>query len=197
MNADHPPIIMDKNLVGLDSLMRDGNIILALRDKINRDALSSLLALAEMKMGSIAEGRSVKKRIFNILVECLQNVANHAELIEGRTEVSTILVLAKEQGDYVIITGNPVRKDQVDNVIGKIEDVNGIGHQNVREEYMRMLDKSEYSAKGGAGLGLIDIYKRSGQPLEYDISPINEEYAILTLKVRIGTKDKKEKAEQG
>ena len=88
MNADHAPIIMAKNLVGLDSLMRDGNIILALRDKINRDAISSLLTLAEMKMGSIEEGRSVKKRIFNILVECLQNVANHAELVKGQTEVS-------------------------------------------------------------------------------------------------------------
>ena len=97
----------------------------------------------------------------------------------------------------MIITGNPVRKDQLDTVIGKIEDVNDIGHQNVREEYMRMLDKSEYSAKGGAGLGLIDIYKRSGKPLEYDISPINDEYAVLTLKVRIAASVKKEKAEQG
>lgn len=187
---------MDDKIVGLDSFMRDGNIILALRDRISADSLSGLLALAEMKMGNVAEGRSIKKKIFNILVECLQNVANHSEPVDNGSEINTILVLARENEDYVVITGNPVRTDQVDGLIERIESVNSIGQENVRQEYMRMLDKSEYSAKGGAGLGLIDIYKRSGQALEYDVSPINREYAILTLKVRISTSGKKEKAEQ-
>lgn len=176
--------------------MRDGNIILALRDRISTDSLSGLLALAELKMGTVSEGRSIKKKIFNILVECLQNVANHSEPVANESEINTILVLAQEEQDYVVITGNPVRTDQVDSLIERIESVNSIGQENVREEYMRMLDKSEYSAKGGAGLGLIDIYKRSGQALEYDVSPINKDYAILTLKVRIAARGKKEKAEQ-
>jgi hypothetical protein len=41
------------------------------------------------------------------------------------------------------------------------------------------------SAKGGGGLGFIDIAKKSGQKLEYNIEKVDDTYAFFTLIVKI------------
>jgi len=44
------------------------------------------------------------------------------------------------------------------------------------------------SKKGGGGLGLIDIARRSGQKLQYKIREIDNDYSFFTLTVKISKK---------
>ena len=57
----------------------------------------------------------------------------------------------------------------------------------MREIYSQKLGTSEYSAKGGAGLGLLDIYKKSGRKLEYQIQPIDENISFLSLHITVAS----------
>ena len=41
------------------------------------------------------------------------------------------------------------------------------------------------SVKGGGGLGLIDIARKSGEKLQYNIREINESFSFFTLTVKI------------
>lgn len=174
-------------ILDLDKMMTENSIILAFRDTINQDTLDGLYSIAEWRMESMESERSVKKRIFNILIECLQNVVNHGE--SNVKEVGPLVALAKENGQYVIFTANPIDSENLRKFEEKVELVNEIDHTDIRKVYSEKLGEAEFSAKGGAGLGLLDIYKKSGNKLEYEVNEIKEGVSLLTLKIRVASKD--------
>jgi hypothetical protein len=47
------------------------------------------------------------------------------------------------------------------------------------------LNNGELSEKGGGGLGLIDIAKKSRNKLQYSFREIDEDYSFFTLTVKI------------
>ena len=175
------------NILDLDKMMTENSIILAFRDTINQDTLDGLYSIAEWRMESMESERSVKKRIFNILIECLQNVVNHGE--SDVEEVGPLVALAKENGQFVIFTANPIDNRNLGKFKEKVELINGIDQADIRRVYSEKLSKAEFSAKGGAGLGLLDIYKKSGNKLEYEVNEVKEGVSLLTMKIRVATKD--------
>ena len=44
-----------------------------------------------------------------------------------------------------------------------------------------MLSTSEFSNKGGAGLGLIEMAKKTGNKLDYDFVPLDNDYSYFIL----------------
>ena len=173
----------DHGILNLGKMMTDNSIILAFRDDINMETLDGLYSITEWRMEYMDSERSVKKRIFNILVECLQNVVNHA--ITEVKEYGPIVALAKENGQFVIITANQIDDENLSRFETKVSAVNSIDQKDIRKIYSEKLSNAEFSAKGGAGLGLLDIYKKSGHKLEYETHEIKQGLYMLTVKIRI------------
>jgi hypothetical protein len=169
----------------IDRMMSENELILAYRDHINEETIQQLLSITELKLVQSVEEKKLRKRVFHILVECLQNVVNHSAQNESDREVPSILLLSKHENEFFIITGNRIENDQIERLTQKIEEINSWSHDDMRDIYSKKLDKSQYSAKGGAGLGLIDIYKRSGKKLKYQVEPINDEISFLSLHITV------------
>ena len=51
----------------------------------------------------------------------------------------------------------------------------------IREVYRQMLSNSEFSDKGGAGLGLIEMAKKTGNKLDYDFISLDKNYSYFIL----------------
>ena len=51
--------------------------------------------------------------------------------------------------------------------------------------YKQQIKSGSLSDRGGAGLGLIDIARKTGKKLEYQFLTLNEEYLYFILKVEI------------
>lgn len=173
--------------IDIDKMMSDHELLLAYRDQISELTVQQLLALTELKLAQSGEEKKLRKRIFNILVECLQNVVNHSvqETIEDRTAAS-LLLIGRHDSEFFIITGNRISNDSIVFIEQRISEINAWEHSEMREIYSTKLGKSEYSDKGGAGLGLLDIYKRSGKKLRYTIQKIDDRVSFLSLHVNIG-----------
>ena len=56
---------------------------------------------------------------------------------------------------------------------------------NVKQLYKTVLTEGKFSDAGGAGLGLIDIGRKSSEPLEYGFIPFSENYSFFSLNVKI------------
>lgn len=170
----------------IDRMMSDHELVLAYRDQITEFTVQQLLALTELKLAQSGEEKKLRKRIFNILVECLQNVVNHSaqETIEDRISAS-LLLIGRHDSEFFIITGNRICNDRIESIEKKISEINAWNHSDMREIYSTKLDNSQYSEKGGAGLGLLDIYKRSGQKLRYTIQKVDERVSFLSLHINI------------
>ena len=55
----------------------------------------------------------------------------------------------------------------------------------LREYYVNTLSNESFSDKGGGGLGMIDIARKSGQKFEYSFTPINNIYSFFSLIIKI------------
>ena len=72
-----------------------------------------------------------------------------------------------------------------ENLTGKINKVNDLNREELKAYYKQVLNNGEISDKGGGGLGFIDIAKKSGEKLVYNIREIDENYSFFTLTVKI------------
>ncbi len=172
----------------IDRMMSENELLLAYRDHITESTVQQLLSITELKLVQSGEDKKLRKRVFNILVECLQNIVNHAEQT-NEDSVASLLLIGRHNSDFFIVTGNRIRNSKISALEAKIEEINSWDHSDMREIYSSKLGKSEYSEKGGAGLGLLDIYKRSGRKLKYTIQPVNDEVSFLSFHISIGAED--------
>ncbi len=67
----------------------------------------------------------------------------------------------------------------------KLEHINTLDKEGLKGYYKELIKSSEISDKGGAGLGFVDIARKSGQKLEFDFEKVNEEYSFFSFKTKI------------
>jgi hypothetical protein len=186
LNQKTTPLSYVDQYFDIDHMMSENELLLAYRDHITEATVQQLLSITEMKLIQSGEEKKLRKRVFNILVECLQNIVNHADIDDNSDkDVASLLLMGRHEDNFFIITGNKILNSKVPSLQRKIAEINEIDHNDMREVYSNKLGKSTYSEKGGAGLGLLDIYRRSRSKLEYNIDSVDEEISFLSLHITI------------
>lgn len=165
--------------------MKDRNSILSYSGSLNGELIASLLQLVENKLKEEGISRKPKRNLINILIECLQNIFYHSERIEDeRSEKGHCLfVLGKEADAYFIRAGNYIQNNKVPSLQGKLQKIEPMSSTELHSYYLEVLDRGEISPKGGAGLGVIKIYREANQNVEYDFEEIDKDYTFFSMQV--------------
>lgn len=169
--------------------MDKNNILLSYKGDVTSELLTSILDIIESKMDNMQEKPQLRKKVYIVLVELLQNLYHHMHdpSSESNTKLTdkAIFLIGKEQNLYKVITGNYIKNDTVPMLKKKMDEINALSPEEVKEQYKRILSNGQMSDKGGGGLGMIDIARRTGKPLLYDFVPINNSFSFFTLNVVI------------
>tara|TARA_B100000809_G_scaffold93609_1_gene92218 strand:+ start:1404 stop:1916 length:513 start_codon:yes stop_codon:yes gene_type:complete len=168
--------------------MEKGNIMLSFKGEVTSDLLTSILQIMESKMETLEEPPKIKKKVYNILVECLQNLYHHLDDDDFKTRVnekSALFMIRKLDGEYSIMTGNFIASENVEMMQGRLDRINDMDKDQLKVYYKEVLNNGEMSAKGGGGLGMIDIARKSGKKLEYNFDRIDEEYSFFSLNIKV------------
>lgn len=146
----------------------------------------NILSLAESNMEKFNEPKKLKRKVYHVMVEGLQNITRHrAEAHEAEDNCSGFFALRKELDRYFITTGNIIENYSIDDLTKKIDNVNNLNCEELREFHLHRLKYGKLSSKGGAGLGLIDIARRAGSKLKYDFNKINKGHSYFYLNTEI------------
>ncbi len=172
---------------GLYKTLKTKNFILSFEGGFSQNLTKNILTLTENKLNSIGEEESVKKKVFNVMVECLQNICKYADEAERPDEYNNhgIFMIGKDELGYFLVSGNFVNNDQINQLTAKINAVNSLDKDGLKDLYKSTLQESVLHDKGGANLGLIDIARKSGQKLDYNFDKIDDKCAFYTLKTRV------------
>ena len=100
-----------------------------------------------------------------------------------------LLVVQKVDTGYKIITGNFVHADNIEKLDEKIKRINRSSHEEIKELYKFILNHQRISAKGGGGLGLVDIARKTGNKLEYDFKKYDNKYSFFYLNILVDERD--------
>ncbi len=168
--------------------MKINQINLIYEGEVTHQITKAFTALTEENMAKDAEPNALQMKVFHIIVESLQNISKHAQNLKGIKDdlkgIGTFLI-AKSLTDYFIIAGNVVHSDDkeiMEELLIKINKLDKAGLKQLHKEQMKI---GKISDRGGAGLGLIDIARKSGNKLGYTFKEIGDDayFFILTTQV--------------
>ena len=170
--------------------MERNHIMLSFKGDVTSELLTSILQIMESKMDNLQEEPKIKKKVYNVLVECLQNLYHHMDEMEVVPDVndkvrSAIFMIGKVDNQYNIITGNYIKANNVNNLRKRLDDINALTKEQLKDYYKEILNNGEMSEKGGGGLGMIDIARKTGQKLNYNFMPVDDIFSFFSLNIKI------------
>ncbi len=179
-----------------DELFTNG-VSLVYLGEFNHEITKMFTSMAEDDLERQSTTMSVKRRVYHVMVETLQNMNRHSDEITKDENIGKgLFMIGKRNDSYFVITSNRVTLDNKEKLEGALTQINTATKEELKEMYKKQIKGGKLSEKGGAGLGLIDIARKTTGRLDYHFIPYDAEEYLFILNVEINTKILKEEAEQ-
>jgi len=178
-------------IISLEKQMNDNGIYFIWTGHISHDLGREVLSFNETRLHEAEIENSLQKRVFTVLIELLQNMAEYSPGIKAEEKFGMPVAMIKTDGDYFIITsGNLIRNEAVEHLKEKLDLVNGEGVAGKKELMRKALENQDLNVKSTGYLGLLEIARHSGENLEYSFEEVNDEFSYYVVEVRIRPKAK-------
>jgi hypothetical protein len=166
-------------------IMKDDRLLFIYRGAVTGPNSVSLLFLLEKDMLNSEFSLTGRKRLFMFVLESLQNVSRHMDLSEHAN--MSLVVYSRNESGYTVTTGNVIHRDEEAGLREQLVFLNGLEKEELRELYREKLGSNNLSEKGGAGLGLIEMAKRTGNKLDFDFIKIGDELLYFIISKSVDT----------
>lgn len=165
-----------------------GDIVFSIKGEITEKQIIDSLELIEKKI----EGASskVRKKVYNILVECMQNLFHHSGSVSCNSGLDisgkyVFCMLIHGEQEYFIVAGNFINSKQEAFLSKHLSHINTLDNLGLKDMYKSILNNQEFSEKGGGGLGMVDICRKSGNKLDFDFYNCADDNYFFSLKINI------------
>lgn len=143
-----------------------------------------IIGLAEVYLESNLELNKLRNKTGFLVAECFQNVVRHSttdtEHIQNPAGNESFLIRFYDSKVF-IASENTLPNEDVDDLKKKLDDVNRYDRAELKALYLESLEKGEMSEKGGAGLGLIEMARKTGNKLHYSFMSVDEHTSAFYL----------------
>jgi hypothetical protein len=159
--------------------MTNERLMFVYRGVVSKENSVPLLTLLEKEMENSEFGFTGRKRLFMFLLESLQNVSRHGQT--NHLANMSLVVYSRINNGFSVATGNVISTAEMDDLKNRLVRINDLAPDEIRDVYRSILSTTTLSSKGGAGLGLIEMAKMTGDKLNYDFVEIDPGYSYFIL----------------
>jgi hypothetical protein len=180
---------MDKDLLFIQTILSDEMISqgfpLVYKGPLNHETMKFFTRMAEEKISKRCNDASVKRKVFHVMVEMIQNITKHSANSDDEGSANGIFVIGERKEYYYVITGNVIRSSIVRDLEDTIEKLNELDKAALNDLHKYQIKTGEISDKGGAGLGLIDIIRKTGEKYAYQFLRLDQNFHFFVLKTTV------------
>lgn len=112
--------------------------------------------------------KSHRKAAF-LIAECFQNIVRHNEL----SNKDSFFHIKNNRNLFSIVSGNSVQNEIIPSLKEQLEQLNQLSSEELKAMYRKTLAEGNFSEKGGAGLGLIEMARKTKNKLNFTFSEID------------------------
>lgn len=177
-----------KTAFDMYQMMKDHGITLMYEGEISQSITKAFTSMAESDMKKEAENESIQQRVYHVMVECLQNIGKHADKVadeEGNEYGNGMFLVQRGEDKYSITTGNAVYNEKARDLKDYLDKINSLDNKGLKKLYKEILSGGNLSDKSGAGLGFVDIAKKTNQKFGYHFLPIDDQVSFFILKITV------------
>jgi hypothetical protein len=153
------------------------------------DTIGELISELKEKMFERHIKQAVYKKVLMVMIEALENVFKYHEHFENEKDIvekfPPEILIAKLSDSFSISVSNPVRKSDVATLDKRLKEINSLDKQGIKKKYKEIITNGQFSEKGGAGLGIIEMAKITDSKLDFNFTPINNTFEYYNLGLKI------------
>lgn len=157
------------------------------KGQLTHEITKLFTAMAEKKIEEQNIDIKVKRKVFHVMVEFLQNITKHSDdFDDAKNPIGNgIFIVGEEKDNYYVITGNKIKNQKVSLLKERIDKLNACSKDELDLMFKKQMKEGSMTSKGGAGLGLIDLVRKTGSKLLYEFIPINnnDKYFIIAITI--------------
>ncbi|KJS86714.1 MAG: hypothetical protein JM58_06440 [Peptococcaceae bacterium BICA1-8] len=138
-------------------------------------------------------GNTTTLAVFSIFIEQAQNVLNYSaeklskdEEDQKELRVGVVVIGYDDTGDYFVYCGNRVYNQDISKIRNSLEHLRNLNKDELKMLYKERRRMEREPGSKGAGLGLIEMARKSEVPLGYSFEKIDEVFSFFSIKVVVG-----------
>jgi hypothetical protein len=168
--------------------MSQHEVILSFKGTISQEILADVGLSLRTRLSSYQNS----KKTFAVFVELAQNIYHHSaqkefSLSKGRSAGVGVLLIQNHPEHLVLSSGNLIENFKVEGLLERCAYINTLSEEDLKDYYVKQ--RKRPTGGVGANIGLIDMARRSGNPLEYNITKVDEENSFFALSIRVNKFD--------
>ena len=170
----------------LSERFQKDNLYYMYRGRFTQRIIVDILELIEKNLLGDQCASKVKKKIYNMLVEGLQNITRHqAKAPSAEYEDTAMMAMQATEDRFLVTTANLIENKNIPPIRKRIEYINSLSAKEIKKYYKEVLVKGDISDKGGAGLGFIDMARKSGSPLLALFEPVTQDVSYFYFRIEV------------
>nr|WP_320115866.1 SiaB family protein kinase [uncultured Desulfuromonas sp.] len=125
--------------------------------------------------------------VFAVYIEMAQNVSNYITFRQiARPEAASSIITISRSGEgYQVSSGNIVLNEDVETLCRRVDEVNAMTRSEIRSAYKKQMRRDVPPDALGAGLGLLEIAKRSSEKMTYAVKILDAGSTFFSLTANI------------
>ncbi len=174
------------SVVQLESLMAEKEIYMIWSGHITSGISEEVLSLTESRLVDEDIDYRLRRRVFNIMVEILENVQKYNPGREPEEKHGMPVAMVRlEDNKFILTTGNLILKTSVSDLKEKLDTINSYDKAGLKNLFYKSLSEQSIETDSTGNMGLIEMARKSGSKLDYQFGEVNEVYSYFMLTVKV------------
>lgn len=182
-----------KTIITFKKLMTESDVNVVYHGNVTQATIEGVTDMISEDLSVRNEDRKVTKRVYHVMMESLQNICKHADSqsdeesnsLESGLVKQGIFLIGHNKKEYFVTTGNNIEIKNAVMLRDVLDKINALDADGVKQMYRDAMMNSELGDTGGAGLGFIDMAKKTGTKYEYYFEPDSESSCFFILTMRV------------
>ncbi|MFQ3578771.1 MAG: SiaB family protein kinase [Bacteroidales bacterium] len=172
------------------NFLKEDNLSFLYNGFFNDEFTDKIISISEKNIEKNEDSLTIKNRVSFLIAESFQNIVRHTsadELCEY-SDMKGIFILRNIGSKYFISSVNVIKSIYRQDITDKLMQINELDSEQLKELYIEIMNNQTFSDKGGAGLGLIQMARKSGNKLEFDFEIIDDKNMFFYLQMQLTSK---------
>ncbi|NPA68387.1 MAG: hypothetical protein GXO50_07250 [Chlorobi bacterium] len=156
------------------------------RGHFSEKITENILQLNDAKFVSDSNAYAYRSRISYFLIESLQNVIRHQDIADDESiSDESLLVIQKTDNSVYLTTANVISNENIPYLESYLKKIKTSSPEELKEEYKKILLDGVISEKGGGGLGIITMARRTDGHLNFMFKNIDDKFSYYYYQVQL------------
>ncbi|EQA45717.1 hypothetical protein LEP1GSC050_4235 [Leptospira broomii serovar Hurstbridge str. 5399] len=176
--------MMDNEVINLFKSYKDAseyNLLVSFKGRLSQEVLTELGSMIRTSLSS----ESKIKKIFAVFIELAQNMLHYSAERQVNEEMKDagvgILIVRENSVGYHVGSGNLVQNEKLEFLSERIQKINSMNKDELKSFYQQQLRSERPEDSKGAGVGLIDIARKSDGPLVFHFDSVDNKNSFFTI----------------